>query len=196
MLFNDWKKDILTIPNMLSLFRLILIPVYVIIYLNAQSNTDYVLAATILAVSCLTDLIDGKIARHFNMISNLGKLLDPLADKATQFSLIVCLSIRYPVLLVLIGLFVLKEGFQLIAGGLRLRKGRMLKGAQLTGKICTTILFISLILMVMIPALDPRTVTIIVAVDSLFMLIAFVDYILVYFKKDSKFQDLNAPNNP
>ena len=72
----------------------------------------------------------------------------------------------------------------------------MLKGAQLTGKICTTILFISLILMVMIPALDPRTVTIIVAVDSLFMLIAFVDYILVYFKKDSKFQDLNAPNNP
>ena len=196
MLFNNWKKDILTIPNMLSLFRLILIPVYVIIYLNAQSNTDYVLAATILAVSCLTDLIDGKIARHFNMISNLGKLLDPLADKATQFSLIVCLSIRYPVLLVLIGLFVLKEGFQLIAGGLRLRKGRMLKGAQLTGKICTTILFISLILMVMIPALDPRTVTIIVAVDSLFMLIAFVDYILVYFKKDSKFQDLNAPNNP
>ena len=196
MLFNNWKKDILTIPNMLSLFRLILIPVYVIIYLNAQSNTDYVLAATILAVSCLTDLIDGQIARHFNMISNLGKLLDPLADKATQFSLIVCLSIRYPVLLVLIGLFVLKEGFQLVAGGLRLRKGRMLKGAQLTGKICTTILFISLILMVMIPALDPRTVTIIVAVDSLFMLIAFVDYILVYFKKDSKFQDLNTPNNP
>lgn len=196
MLFNNWKKDILTIPNMLSLFRLILIPVYVVLYLNAKCDTDYILAATILAVSCLTDLIDGKIARHFNMISNLGKLLDPLADKATQFSLIVCLSIRYPILLVLIGIFVLKEGFQLIAGSLRLRKGRMLKGAQLTGKICTTILFISLILMVMIPTLAPNTIAIIVGIDSVFMIIAFVDYILVYFKKDSKFQDLNAPNNP
>ncbi len=195
MLFNNWKKDILTIPNMLSLFRLVLIPVYVTIYLSAKSDADYILAAMILAVSCLTDLIDGKIARHFNMISNLGKLLDPLADKLTQFSLIVCLSVRYPILLLLIGIFVLKEGFQLIAGSLRLRKGRMLKGAQLTGKICTTILFISLILMVMIPSLNSNTVAIIVAVDALFMLIAFVDYIIVYFKKDSKFQDLNTPNN-
>ena len=192
MLFKDWKKEILTIPNMLSLFRLVLIPIYVAIYLNAQSNSDYILAATILAVSCLTDLIDGKIARHFNMISNLGKLLDPVADKATQFTLIVCLSIRYNVLWYLMGLFVLKEGFQLIAGGLRLRKGRMLKGAQLTGKICTTILFISLILMVMIPSLDIQTVNILALVDACFMIIAFVDYIIVYFRKESKFQDLRA----
>ena len=192
MLFKDWKKEILTIPNMLSLFRLVLIPIYVAIYLNAQSNSDYILAATILAVSCLTDLIDGKIARHFNMISNLGKLLDPVADKATQFTLIVCLSIRYNVLWYLMGLFVLKEGFQLIAGGLRLRKGRMLKGAQLTGKICTTILFISLILMVMIPNLDIQTVNILALVDACFMIIAFVDYIIVYFRKESKFQDLRT----
>ena len=195
MLFSNWKKEILTIPNMLSLFRLVLIPVYVTIYLTAKSDADYILAAMILAVSCLTDLIDGKIARHFNMISNLGKLLDPLADKLTQFSLIVCLSIRYPILLLLIGIFVLKEGFQLIAGSLRLRKGRMLKGAQLTGKICTTVLFISLILMVMVPSLNSNTVAIIVAADAVFMLIAFIDYIIVYFKKDSKFQDLSTPNN-
>lgn len=190
MLFENWKKEILTIPNMLSLFRLVLIPVYIVIYLNAKSDADYVLAATILAVSCLTDLIDGKIARHFNMISNLGKLLDPVADKATQFTLIICLSIRYNVLWFLVGLFVIKEGFQLIAGGLRLRKGRMLKGAQLTGKICTTILFISLILMVMIPSFSPKAINIIVLIDAIFMLIAFVDYIIVYFRKDSKFQDL------
>lgn len=195
MLFKNWKKEILTIPNMLSLFRLVLIPVYVIIYLNADSAEGYYLAATILAVSCLTDLIDGKIARHFNMISNLGKVLDPLADKATQFTLIICLSIRYPSLFLLIAIFVFKEGFQLVAGGLRLRKGSMLKGAQLTGKICTTILFVSLILMVMIPNLDQKVIHYIVMIDAVFMIIAFIDYIIVYFRKESKFQNLKESSN-
>ena len=120
MLIKDWKKDFFTIPNMLSLFRLLLIPVYIIIYLNADEDIDYYIAGGILAVSCLTDLIDGKIARHFNMISNVGKILDPFADKMTQFALIVCLVIRYqskyPVLLPMIVLFVIKEIFQIVAG--------------------------------------------------------------------------------
>ena len=76
MFVKDWKKDIFTIPNLLSLFRLLLIPVYVAIYLNAKETTDYILAAGILTVSCLTDMIDGKVARHFNMITSLGKILD------------------------------------------------------------------------------------------------------------------------
>ena len=80
MIIKDWKKEVFTIPNLLSLFRLLLIPVYVVIYLNADSLADYYIAAAILAVSCLTDLVDGKIARHFHMISTLGKFLDPLAD--------------------------------------------------------------------------------------------------------------------
>ena len=75
MLAKDWKKDLFTIPNVLSLFRLLLIPVYVVLYLKAEKPEDYFLAAAILAVSCLTDLIDGKIARHFNMISNTGKII-------------------------------------------------------------------------------------------------------------------------
>lgn len=191
---KDWKKEILSIPNLLSLFRLALIPVYILIYLNATNPSDYYLAAAVLAVSCLTDLIDGKIARHFNMITTLGKILDPLADKATQFSLIVCLSIKYPVLLYLIALFVIKESFQLIAGGINLRKGIMLKGALLTGKICTTILFISLILLVMIPTLSYSAVTIITIVDMVFMAIAFADYLMAYFKKESKFQKINEQN--
>lgn len=191
---KNWKKEILSIPNLLSLFRLALIPVYILIYLNATNASDYYLAAAILAVSCLTDLIDGKIARHFNMITTIGKILDPLADKATQFSLIVCLSVKHPVLLYLIGLFVVKEGFQLIAGSISLRKGIILKGALLTGKICTTILFISLILLVMIPEISPSTVKIITVIDMVFMIIAFGDYLLAYFRKESKFQKIHESN--
>ena len=81
MFIKNWKKEILTIPNLLSLFRLVLIPIYVAIYLNAQDTTDYYLAAGILAVSCLTDMIDGKIARKYNLITDFGKFMDQIADK-------------------------------------------------------------------------------------------------------------------
>lgn len=195
MFVKDWKKEILTIPNLLSLLRLVLIPVYVVIYLNARNSADYYLAAGILAVSCLTDLIDGKIARHFNMISTLGKILDPLADKATQFTLIVCLAMRYPVLLNLFVLFVIKESFQLIAGCVNLRKGKMLKGALISGKICTTVLFLSLILMVMLPELGESTIKIITYIDAGFMLVSFAEYIITYIRRENKFSPLNESSD-
>lgn len=194
-LLKDWKKDLFTIPNLLSLFRLVLIPVYIIIYLNATESYDYYLAAGILAVSCMTDLVDGKIARHFNMISNTGKILDPLADKATQFALIVCLTIRYPILLTLVCLFVIKEGFQLIAGFLILRKGKILSGALISGKICTTVLFISLILLVLIPDIGSTVLHIITAVDCACMLFAFFGYIKVYYTHSPMIQSLNDTTN-
>ena len=192
MIIKNWKKEIFTIPNLLSLFRLVLIPVYIILYLNATDAADYILAAAILAVSCITDMIDGKIARHFNLISTVGKILDPVADKATQFSLIICLALKYPVLWYLVVLFVIKEGFMLIAGGLRLKKGKMLKGALMSGKVCTTVLFISLILMVLLPNLSNFTVNTIAVVDTLFMLFAFADYALAYFRNDTKFQSIDG----
>lgn len=191
MIIKDWKKEVFSIPNLLSIFRFALIPVYVAIYLNARDTADYYLAAAILAVSCLTDAIDGQIARRFNMITTVGKVLDPFADKLTQFTMVVCLSIKHSVLWILVGLIFIKEIFQLVAGILRFRKGKMLKGAQITGKISTTVLFLSLIILVMIPQIDPTAVIWITAIDSLFLSIAFVDYILVYCRKDSKFQVLD-----
>ncbi len=194
MIIKDWKKEIFSIPNLLSIFRLALIPVYVAIYMNARDNADYYLAAAILAVSCLTDAIDGQIARRFNMITTVGRVLDPLADKLTQFTMVICLSVRHPILWVLIVLIFVKEIFQLVAGILHFQKGKMLKGAQITGKICTAILFISLIILVMIPQIKSTVVLWITAVDSLFLLVAFADYIIVYRRKDSKFQVLDESN--
>ena len=193
-MIKDWKKDLFTIPNLLSLFRLLLIPVYVIIYLNARDAADYFIAAGILAVSCITDLIDGKIARHFNMISNVGKILDPVADKLTQFTLIICLSVHYPAIRSVLVLFVIKEGFQSIAGLLLLRKGKILSGALITGKICTTVLFISLILLVMLPGLSQDMIYLLTGIDISFMLIAFGDYIRIYCKRGPMIQKIQNPN--
>ena len=187
----NWKKEIFTIPNMLSLFRLALIPLYISIYLNAKDSADYYLASAILAVSCLTDLIDGQIARRFHMISTVGKVLDPFADKITQFTLVLCLAVRHKVLWGIVILLIIKELFQLIAGIIVFKRGQMLKGAQFTGKICTTVLFVSLILMVMLPELNPAIVNWIALIDGIFLLVAFGDYLIVYLRKDSKFQAID-----
>jgi len=192
MHIKDWKKEIFSIPNVLSMIRLALIPLYIAIYLNAKTNFHYYVSAGILAVSCLTDLIDGKIARHFDMITTVGKVLAPFADKATQFTLILCLAIRrnLPLLWALIALFVAKESFQLIAGSLILRKGKILSGAVLPGKICTAMLFITLVLMIMLPALPDRTINIIAIIDGAFMIVSFIAYILVYAGKIHLIQDI------
>ena len=190
MFIKNWKKEILTIPNLLSLFRLVLIPVYAHIYLNATEDHEYLLAGAIMAASCITDLIDGKIARHFNQITNVGKILDPLADKITQFTLTLCLSLKYPVLHPVLALFVVKEVFQLVVGLFHLLKGKMLPGALLAGKVCTTILFISLIALVLFPNMNPAAVDGIAIVDSIFLGISFVSYILAYFGKNTKVEKL------
>lgn len=191
MFRNTLKQEIFTIPNLLSLFRLVLIPVYMVVYLNAREPWQYYIAGGILAVSCLTDAIDGKIARHFDMISTVGKILDPLADKITQFTLTLCLSLKYPVLQPVLCLFVVKELFQLIVGFINFRKGKMLPGALLAGKICTTVLFVSLIVLVLFPGISRNVIYTFAVIDSVFLAISFVSYIFAYFGKNIKVQDMD-----
>lgn len=190
MFIKNWKKDVFTIPNLLSMFRLILIPVYISIYMEAEQIKDYLMAGGILAVSCLTDLVDGKIARHFNMISTLGKFLDPLADKLTQCALIICLSISHPILRFVTVLFFIKEIFQSIAALVKLRQGKILPGALMAGKVCTTVLFVSLILMVLLPHLHESVVNAIAVIDAAFLLFAFMRYVSAYCGTNPKTEDI------
>lgn len=186
---KKWKTEIFTIPNLLSLFRLLLIPVYMVLYLNAEEPKQYYMAGCILAVSCLTDALDGKIARRFHMVSTLGKILDPLADKITQFVLTACLSVKYPVLNPVLTLFIIKELFQITLGIIYLQKGKMLPGALAAGKVSTAVLFISLTLLVFFPDLPARLVKMIALTDSVFLLISFVSYYFAYFGSGKKLQD-------
>ena len=186
---RNWKKEILSIPNILSLFRLLLIPVYTVLFLRAERPVDYWWAAGILAVSTLTDMVDGKIARRFHMVTNLGKILDPVADKATQCTL-VCLAVRHPVLWYVLGLFVVKEGFMLVMGIINLRKRKMLNGALMSGKICTTVLFVSMIILVLYPNVSSGALSLLVSLCVLAMLLSFADYFMAYFGKHKKVQDI------
>ena len=194
-MIKNWKTEIMTIPNLLSLLRLLLIPVYVIIYLNATETWHYYLSAVVLAVSCITDMVDGYIARRYNMITNLGKLLDPVADKATQFALTLCLASRFWMMYLMILVFVVKESFQLIACGLNLRNGKGLDGALFSGKVCTTVLFVTMTLMVMLPEMSVLTGNLMSAIDTVFLLIAFGDYAIAYYGKQSMVVELFPQKN-
>ena len=188
---NYTKKEIWTIPNVLSMFRILLIPVYAIIYMKAQAAKDYVIAAVVFAVSAVTDMIDGFIARRFNMRSRIGIMLDPFADKLTQGVVIICLTIRNIEILPLLIIFLIKEGFMFVMACRLLHSGKMLDGALFAGKICTTVLFISMASLVMFKNIPSAGVYSIVAVCSVFMIISLVSYARCFFLPSDHIRDID-----
>ena len=195
MFINNWKKEILTVPNLLSLFRLVLVPVYVGLYLHARQPVQFYTAGAVITLSCLTDALDGWIARQFHMISTLGKILDPLADKLTQFALTVCLTRDHPVLHPVLALFMVKEVIQLLLAVVYLLRRQILPGALPAGKVCTTVLFVSLITLVLFPDLPQPAVNGIALADTIFLMISFFGYLSAYWGSKSILQDLPCPED-
>lgn len=181
------KKEVFSIPNIMGYFRILLIPVFVYIYFTAQSTRDYYIAAAVVALSSLTDLFDGMIARKFDMITELGKFVDPLADKLTQGALIICLMSRYPIMYFMVAVFIIKEGFMAIMGLLIMhRNGHKLDGAMWFGKVCTAVLFITMIILLMMPNLMIEAVNIIVLLCTIVMLITMILYVPVFVRLYNK----------
>ncbi len=174
------EERIFTIPNILSIFRILLIPLYVYIYLTADSNTDYYIATGVMAFSMVTDYVDGIIARKFNMITALGKIIDPVADKLTQLAVFVCLCTKFSILYWVLALFVLKEGYQLIMGIILVKNNKMLSGALFVGKLCTTVLFCSMVLLMLFPNMNEYLVTAIAIACMLVLFISFYFYHSTY----------------
>lgn len=173
------KREVFTIPNLLTLSRIGLIPFYLSLYLQGAYGS----AGWLLALSCLTDLADGWIARRFHMTSNLGKFLDPLADKATQLALILGLSLRHPVLRWVLALFLIKEGFQIAAGLRCLSHGKPVPGALPMGKACTALLFITLTALVLFPGIPEDLVRLLALLDAAALGAALVSYALAFQNK-------------
>lgn len=141
------KKDILTIPNAMSLFRILLIPL--IIYLYSVEKFRYAAVGAV-ALSGLTDMADGYIARHFNMVSDVGKILDPIADKLTQAALLICLAGRYRVIYWVFALFCLKELLQGLLGLLAIRTTGEVQSARWYGKVSTGVFYGTVLLLLLI----------------------------------------------
>lgn len=142
-LFYNWN----TIPNWLCFLRIALIPVFSVLFIKDK----FLIAAIIMAVAALTDLFDGKIARKYNMVSNLGKILDPIADKLSQMAIVVILIVKFWDVLyfrILLFMFIAKELLMLIGGGLLLSKGLRPSAAEMPGKIATTVFYVFMIMII------------------------------------------------
>ena len=190
------KKEVFSIPNILTYFRILLIPVFVVLYINSKEDLGYHIASiAVVALSGLTDMLDGKIARHFNMITELGKIIDPVADKLTQCTIMVCLAVRYPLLWAFIGALFVKEITMAVLGMVFLKKGRKLKGAHWYGKVSTVVFYLVMMtLLVVPPAKMPFEVSLVlILVSGAFMIFSFIMYLTVYFNMARDIKE-NKPN--
>ena len=110
----------------------------------------------LLLLSGLTDIADGFIARHFHMISNLGKVLDPLADKLTQGAMLLCLMSRFPLMMLPFGLMVVKEMVSVGTGLAAIDRTGEVHSAGWHGKLATVLLYAMLIAHVLWPEIPSQ----------------------------------------
>lgn len=174
-LFN--KSQILTIPNLLSFLRLVTVPFIIWAYMGLDNQW---LAIGLVALSGLTDIVDGKIARRFNMISDFGKILDPIADKVTQGTLIICLSAKYKLMVPLVILFALKEAVMLAMGYIILKRQDSVNSAKWYGKVNTAILYATAIILIMFSSIPSEVATILIVICGCFIIFSLIRYMLFY----------------
>ena len=167
------KKNILTIPNLISLFRILLIPLIILLYCGKKHYTATIMVITISGAS---DIIDGKIARKFNMVSDVGKVLDPVADKLTQAALVICLIARYPWMWALLALFAVKECLMPLWGYLTLKSTDTINGAKWYGKLSTVVLYAVMIILILFVDIPHAVATALMLLCGGTMLLSLVMY--------------------
>lgn len=138
----------MNIPNRLTLLRVCLIPVFVVLLLLSPYYSWCNLAAVIVFIAAsVTDLLDGKIARKYNMVTNFGKFMDPLADKLLVCSALICLlsigRIETWIVLVIVAREFIISGFRLVAA----EQGLVLAASKLA-KVKTAVQMVLVILLV------------------------------------------------
>lgn len=140
---EKYRKKIITLPNILSFFRICLIPVIVWLYCVKK---DYLLTTLVLILSAITDIADGIIARHYGMISDFGKAFDPIADKLTQFAMLLCLAFRFRLMTIPAAVLFVKEISAGIMSLMAIHRSGEVEGADWHGKVSTALLYGTMIL--------------------------------------------------
>lgn len=188
---KDLFKGCWTIPNLLSVVRIILIPIFAVLFYN-----DYPYwALFVLFLSGVSDFLDGKIARKYNQISELGKLLDPVADKLTQITIAVMLFLEFnkcdsasmKAFSWVFLFFLAKEAVMVLVGGIMLLIGIKPGAAEIYGKVATFVFYgVMLIVIAFAPemgvlrtwlTLPEPAIKILVCISAVLTLVALISYI-------------------
>ena len=176
----ETNNKIITIPNLITIFRLfLLIPLFITFF-----KEKYLLSLIVIVVSGVSDVIDGTIARKFNMISEFGKIMDPIADKLTQISVMLLISFRQIYFLIPCSALVIKEVVSGIIGIYVVSKLKHMLFADWHGKLSTVFLYVTvgahmLMLVVWGKIILPVSYVMLVIATSL-ILLSFVMYLIRY----------------
>lgn len=196
-MFKDLFKNWNTIPNWISFARIIMIPIFGVLFFN----NEVIWAVIVLFLSGFSDFIDGKIARKFNQVSDLGKMLDPVADKLTQVTIAVLLYIKFnasDVELVktfswIFLIFIVKEIVMVVFGVFMVAIGLRPSAAEIWGKAATFVFYaVMLLLFAFAPDVGAFTtlwtipealLLVLVAASAILTVIAFVSYLPTTYKQ-------------
>lgn len=188
------SKDLMTIPNAISFIRILLITPFVAFFIQRM----YVAAAITVGISGLSDLFDGWIARKFHQESELGKVLDPLADKLTLIAVGVCLIFIEPYVLPLMIIMVLKDVLMIIGGTIVINQGVIPPKSSWYGKLSTFMFYISVGMVVLMAIFGyvnkPLSLTVL-GITAAMMIFSLVNYAIIFFKiqKQVKNKEKNKP---
>ena len=135
------REKILNVPNVLTMIRALLIPVYWVLFMDGR----HYIALAVFIIASLTDLLDGYIARKYHLITNFGKLMDPLADKLMVLSVMLSLVIKEFVCWPPLAIILIKEGLMVLGGAVMLKKGIVVY-AEKIGKYAQATTVLALVL--------------------------------------------------
>ncbi|MBE7021794.1 MAG: CDP-diacylglycerol--glycerol-3-phosphate 3-phosphatidyltransferase [Ruminococcaceae bacterium] len=175
----------MNIPNLLTVFRLFLIPLYVLVF--CLEKETHIFSALIFLLASGTDVLDGYLARKLNMITKWGQLMDPLADKCMQLTVIITLFTTRIVPVWFIALLIAKEVI-MILGGVFLYSKKTYVKANKAGKLNTVFLFVVMTLLLLIPNMNAVIKNILLGLSALWMVLAGGIYLYLYFVHNHRFK--------
>jgi CDP-diacylglycerol--glycerol-3-phosphate 3-phosphatidyltransferase len=182
------RKEIFTVPNLLSALRLCL----AILFLGVcerygfRANRSFLVMIIILAAA--TDFLDGRIARSFHQVSRVGRVLDPVADKAMQGVMLACLMSSYPLVELVLILFLVKEFTTLVVGWKVVMETEKDQEAQWHGKLNTAVSYIVVLILTAGSRLPYSTGNILIGACAVCMVMSFMMYM-------SQFREILAKKN-
>jgi cardiolipin synthase len=172
------KKDqIFTIPNLLSVIRLLMIPQIIWLYCEAHRHHS---AVAVVMLSGITDIADGIIARKYKMVSDFGKILDPVADKLTQASLTLCLAVSHRLMILLIIEFAFCEACMLVMGYITILRHDSVNSSRWHGKLTTVVLYAVMTALILFPGIPAEAADGMIIVCGVIMLMSQIMYIRFY----------------
>ena len=181
MKFKFELGDLIKIPNILCYLRILMVPLFLHIYFTADEQNDFYIATFVVMASGLTDFLDGQLARRLNMVTDLGRIIDPLADKLMQLAMLAALTVRVKYMYLLVIFLVVKKLLTSILGFFVMRYAkRRLNGAKWYGKVCTAVLYVIMLALVAFPGMEKGLQEILLIVCACGLALAFVMYTRLY----------------